>query len=863
MKKLTLLTIALLVAAMSLAQATKVVETQKAKAKNTLSAHQNVTRTNNNTRAVTGTLRLCGDQDTNNGIGIGGAATLSAGARFEATDLTSYVGQYITRISVGIADATVISSAKVAILTGTIDAPVIENEQACSLIYGTNEVTLSIPYQIPAETAIMIAYEIVVSGGYPIGVDAGPAIENAGLLAVGELGTAFSAMGSIGLDYNNIISATIEDAVGEETIIAVYPSNLSFIGFVGEDATEAKAVSVNCINVSDDITITTDAPFEISTDNTSFATTGTLSEAGTFYVRYIPGDTETDNITGTVTVSTTGADSKTVSISAVTYNCSENITEFPYTESFDEGIPHCWTLVDADGDGSNWQPLSIIMGEYTANYTHSGNDAAMSASFDNALGTINANNWMFTQAIVIPTEGQYVAEWYAKSLDADYPDSYKAYVATSIDIEALANETPAVSDTADGTYERKSIDLSEYAGQTIYIAFNHNNYNNYVLILDDFSVFAIPETNDIALTSTTPDNGTTVIAGNPINISGIVTNNGYTLTSYTVSYSIDGGDAVEYNVSDINVAHHMTHEFTHPSPLTLEEGEHSINVSVYNPNGADDIDNTNNSLTITITAIECNAISEFPYTEDFENGISTCWTMIDADGDGHCWYFTSDLLAIWDPEPVEDISYFTHSGTGSIVSESFTNYGPLEPLNANNYLVTPEIALPSDGTYSLTFYTANIYGWQENLSVMISDNPTSFTTTLLPTESINVDQDSGEWAEKTVSLADYAGQNVYIAIVHTGYDGVGLLIDDVTIAAATCAGENIASAITVYPNPANSIITIANAEGQDIVIVNTLGQVVSEISNAAANQTIDISNLANGTYFVKVNAEIVKINIVK
>ena len=79
----------------------------------------------------------------------------------------------------------------------------------------------------------------------------------------------------------------------------------------------------------------------------------------------------------------------------------------------------------------------------------------------------------------------------------------------------------------------------------------------------------------------------------------------------------------------------------------------------------------------------------------------------------------------------------------------------------------------------------------------------------------------------------------------------------------TSVEENIAEAVSVYPNPANDMFTVANAEGATIVVVNSLGQVVASIENAASNQTIDASNFANGTYFVKVNENVIKINVVK
>ena len=77
------------------------------------------------------------------------------------------------------------------------------------------------------------------------------------------------------------------------------------------------------------------------------------------------------------------------------------------------------------------------------------------------------------------------------------------------------------------------------------------------------------------------------------------------------------------------------------------------------------------------------------------------------------------------------------------------------------------------------------------------------------------------------------------------------------------AGITEVSNISVFPNPASEMIMVANAENSTITVVNILGEVVSVIENATANQMINISSLANGTYFVKVNTEVFKINVVK
>lgn len=71
------------------------------------------------------------------------------------------------------------------------------------------------------------------------------------------------------------------------------------------------------------------------------------------------------------------------------------------------------------------------------------------------------------------------------------------------------------------------------------------------------------------------------------------------------------------------------------------------------------------------------------------------------------------------------------------------------------------------------------------------------------------------------------------------------------------------SNISVYPNPANNVINVVNAEDAKIFVINMLGEVVTSIENASSNQTIDLSNLSEGTYFVKVNSEVFKINVLK
>ncbi len=67
--------------------------------------------------------------------------------------------------------------------------------------------------------------------------------------------------------------------------------------------------------------------------------------------------------------------------------------------------------------------------------------------------------------------------------------------------------------------------------------------------------------------------------------------------------------------------------------------------------------------------------------------------------------------------------------------------------------------------------------------------------------------------------------------------------------------ENILPNLNIYPNPTNGILNIENTENSEVIVYNMLGSVVASANNDFNNKTIDISNLSEGTYIVKVIAD--------
>lgn len=199
----------------------------------------------------------------------------------------------------------------------------------------------------------------------------------------------------------------------------------------------------------------------------------------------------------------------------------------------------------------------------------------------------------------------------------------------------------------------------------------------------------------------------------------------------------------------------------------------------------------------------CTVIS-FPWNESFENDLS-CWSTYDNDGDGNNWFLASGV---------------PQNGTYSMASYSYNqNLGG--SLHADNYLITPDLAIPSTGSYELSFYSrcANS-NYPDSIMVKLATSEvvstSDFTITLLP-----ITQVSTTYQKYTISLADYSGQTIKIAFIHQSFDGTYLLLDNISIV-------NTAVNYTINITSANNTMGTACCSG-----------------NYAGGTSIDISATAN------------------
>ncbi len=183
----------------------------------------------------------------------------------------------------------------------------------------------------------------------------------------------------------------------------------------------------------------------------------------------------------------------------------------------------------------------------------------------------------------------------------------------------------------------------------------------------------------------------------------------------------------------------------------------------------------------------------------------------------------------------------------------------------DDWLVTPQHTVVTGDNIEMWVKTYTSQWGYEKYEVFVStassdvaDFTTSLSGSVLDADTI--------WTKDTYDLSAYVGQSVYIGIHCTSNDAFIFMIDDIKFANSTNISNENTESVSMFPNPTTGILNIRNAgENSDIQIYNIMGELVLSANNIS--RTVDVSDLTEGTYIVKViskdNVTTQKINLIK
>ena len=170
-----------------------------------------------------------------------------------------------------------------------------------------------------------------------------------------------------------------------------------------------------------------------------------------------------------------------------------------FTEGFENGL-NGWNVLTVNSDGGSWIHNSNNLGGYDySTLAHSGTGFAMCYSFVDYVGAYNTDSYLITPEKYDIVNGSTLSFW-ADNANDSYPENFSVCIATA-DNPSASDFTQVWGGGAKGGSNAKvnvrhdanryenwrfhSIDLSAYAGQSVYIAFHDVNYDMYEIWIDD------------------------------------------------------------------------------------------------------------------------------------------------------------------------------------------------------------------------------------------------------------------------------------------------------------------------------------------------------------------------------------------
>ncbi|MEY3048534.1 MAG: hypothetical protein RL365_572 [Bacteroidota bacterium] len=282
-----------------------------------------------------------------------------------------------------------------------------------------------------------------------------------------------------------------------------------------------------------------------------------------------------------------------------------------FSDDFNDGNLTGWTSTDNDNDapvaGANNYDIW-----YAANmsgaFAQFGAGSAVSRSWANNI-VYSPNNFLVSPAINLtaaPGVGLSLM-WEVGSIESTastwYEEHYAVYVSTSNTPATMIASAPVFEETlsAGETVFVRTVDLSAYAGQTIYVMFRHYNCTDEnALVLDNVLVKNL-QPNDASVEDVVLNRYSQINSNNTLAVT--VKNAGFNpINSLEINWN-DGVDHIQ-TINGLNIAPGTTVNVNHPTAVNYATAvEENITVTISQVNSGVDSDPTNNNGNAKINTV--------------------------------------------------------------------------------------------------------------------------------------------------------------------------------------------------------------------------------------------------------------------
>ncbi|MBW6498112.1 MAG: choice-of-anchor D domain-containing protein [Bacteroidales bacterium] len=509
------------------------------------------------------------------------------------------------------------------------------------------------------------------------------------------------------------------------------------------------------------------------------------------------------------------------------------IDTFPWLEDFEEAVfpPNGWLRHNLDGGGTEW------VSSTAQNHTPDGTRSAFHNYAASTAG--NQDGWLVTPLLQLPNEDLRLVFWSYNSFPAWYGKNSVLVSTGSPDpasddfVEVWTTATVAAS------WAETIVDLSDFAGEEIYIAFRYEGNDAHGWYLDDVLVEVAPELFTVTFVvedeDAAPITDAVVTLGDVVNAAGnyIFENTMPGTYAYTVvkeGYYDGTGDVV---VVDADITETVTLVMIPVNPVIVSIAPVADVEVEFGTTLVDAIAALSPTTTITDS-------------DEGTHTVTLSWTITGYDGSVAGDYDATATFTL--PEGVDQADPAIPLEVSAVVT---VLEEPIETF-AVTFNVNMTYVEGFDPASDVV-YVAGVMNWSAP-----GDDPDNQLMTRV--------DDSMIWT-KTLQLA--AGTYEYKYFLNAGWDGGewdggdnrDLTVEDDmevndwfgSLTDPTSITDPSLAQIRVFPVPARTTLYITSPEViRDLRIIDMLGQVAYSANVAGLSHEVNVGAFKDGIYFIQI-----------
>lgn len=523
-----------------------------------------------------------------------------------------------------------------------------------------------------------------------------------------------------------------------------------------------------------------------------------------------------------------------------------------YTQNFATFVPSCWTTAGAGSPATG--PTDATAGIWTSDgFLNSGATGAIKVN----LYYINRTGWIISPILDL-SAGNYRVKF---DVGATAWNATTATTMGSDDVVSLlisndggttwtAIQTFTANNTPSNATNSISIPLTANVSPTTKFAFyatdgTVDDTQDYDFFIDNFAVESIPACTDP--TGVTVTNVTTTSATVSWTAPTPAPAQGYQYYLSTSSTPPVAGSAATITGSPTT------------NTVNLTNLPHSTVHYVWvRSNCGSETSPWTNVVTFTTS---CGASTAPLAPQTFATFLPLCWSQ--AKGALSTSSTLTGTTSVW----ASSTAFANATGTNKGVKINL--YGGTTATPDNDWIITNSIDLGTIASQFRIKYRMAVTGYNatnaqttlgtHTVKVVVStDNGATWSTANVIKTYTGAGTYSNTSQDEIVELAGFSGvvKIGFLATTTSTSPDIDFHIDDFAVETSLATASFDFSKLSAYPNPVKNVLNLSYSQDiSDVAVFNLLGQQVLAKKVNATESQIDMSNLTQGTYLVKVTVE--------